>query len=287
MSANASPSILIYGNCQAEAIAHVARFLPSLRDKVRFKIIPFHIVTKQEWQTRYAPEWFADVRALWNQVESGEPTEHRLALQSRLAPDCQVVRFPPYSMLCLWPFAGNDPRVAGAVDYRYPWSDSIAASLADEGLSDDALFDKYIQISSARMPDLERRLRMDVGRWRVTDGLADIQVADWVLNNFRTKELFYTADHLTAWPLGRMLKLLLEQTGLLSGREIFQAQLDADFLLRHYQGQDLEIAPLHPLVAERLGIAYHDPEARYRWHGHEWTYREYILKYIRWEPFLE
>jgi hypothetical protein len=287
MSASARSSILLYGNCQAEAIAHIAHFLPSLRDKIRFKVIPLHIVTKQDWQTRYSPEWFADIRVLWNQVESGEPTEHRSMLESRLPPDCQVVRFPPYNMLCLWPFSGSDPRIAVEVGYRYPWADSIAASLADEDLSDDALFDKYMEISSARMPDLERRLRMDVARWRITDKLADIQVADWVLETFRAKELFYTAGHLTALPLGRMLKLLLEQTGLLSEREIFQARLETDFLLRHNVGQDLEIAPLHPLVAERLGIGYYDPDALYRWHGHEWTYREYILKYIRWEPFLE
>ena len=287
MSDLAKHSILIYGNCQAEAIAHIARFIPSLRDKVRFKIIPLHIVTARDWETRSTAEWFDDVRVLWNQIESGEPTAHRQVLESRIAGDCQIVRFPPYSMLCLWPFSGSDPRIAVDVGYRYPWADSIAASLADEDLPDDALFDKYMEISSARMPDLERRLRMDVARWRVTDGLADIQVADWVLENFRRRELFYTAGHLTALPLGRMLKQLLERTGLLSAAEIFRATVELDFLLSHNKGQDLEIAPLHPLVAERLGIAYYDPDARYRWHGHEWTYREYILKYIRWEPFLE
>ena len=40
------------------------------------------------------------------------------------------------------------------------------------------------------------------------------------------------------------------------------------------------------LVAERLGLTWYDPDQRYRWHGHEWTFRDYLLKYIRWEPYL-
>lgn len=44
---------------------------------------------------------------------------------------------------------------------------------------------------------------------------------------------------------------------------------------------------MHPLVAERFGLTYYDPDACNRWHGHEWTFREYILKYVRWAPFLD
>jgi hypothetical protein len=80
---------------------------------------------------------------------------------------------------------------------------------------------------------------------------------------------------------------LLERTAILSEDEIFRAQRETDFLLRHHVGQDPEVVPLHPLVAERLDIKYYDPAALYRWRGHEWTFREYILKYIRWEPFLD
>ena len=281
------PSVLLYGNCQAEHVAHIAQYVPTLRDKLTFKVIPLHIVTKQDWESRYDASYFADVKVLWNQVESGPKSEHREMLESRMGDGWQVVNFPPFSMLALWPFAGNEPRLATSTDYRYPWTDSIAASLANQDLPDDELFDRYMQITSQKMPDLERRLRMDVGRWRATDELADIKLADWVLENFRDRQIFYTSGHVTAEPLGRLLKQLIERTGLLTDTEIQRARIETDFLLRHYCAQDLEVTPLHPLVAERLGISYYDPDARYRWHGHEWTFREYILKYIRWEPFLE
>jgi hypothetical protein len=280
-------TILIYGNCQGEMLEQIGRFLPGLREKVAFKVIPLHIVTRRDWETRYDDAYFADVSVLWNQVESGAPNEHRLALQSHVKPDWQVVNFPPLSLLCLWPFAGNDPRLPSTTGYTYPWPDSIAASLAGEDLPDDALFARYMQITAERMPDLERRLRMDVARWRTTDALADFPIADWVLENFRTRQIFYTSGHLTALPLARLMHELLDRTAILSDAERSRAKVETDFLLRCHRGQDLEVTALHPLVAERMGIEYYEPDARHRWHGHEWNFRDYILKYIRWEPFLD
>ena len=65
-----------------------------------------------------------------------------------------------------------------------------------------------------------------------------------------------------------------------------QAAAEADLLLRRHGGQDWETVPIHPLVGERLDLAYYDPDHRYRWRGHEWTFRQYILRYIRWAPYL-
>lgn len=281
------PSILVYGNCQAEHIAQIGKFLPSLREKVGFKVIPLHVVTDQEWGTCYDDAYFSDVKVLWNQMEGGAPSAHRLELERRIPPDCQVVRFPPFNMLALWPFTGNDPRLANERECRYPWTDSIAASLSKSNESDDALFAAYMRTSTEKMPDLDRRLRLEVTRWQAADALSDIKIADWVLENFRTTRIFYTAGHLTATPLGLMARKLLERTKLFGEAEIFRAHQEADFLLRDYAGQDLEVVPLHPLVAERLDLTYYDPNARHRWHGHEWSFREYILNYIHWEPYLE
>ena len=79
---------------------------------------------------------------------------------------------------------------------------------------------------------------------------------------------------------------MIARTEGLTAGEILRARQETDFLLRHYRGQDVEMMPIHPLVAERLGLTWYDPDQRYRWHGHEWTFRDYLLKYIRWEPYL-
>lgn len=278
-------SILVYANCQGEELIRTARYMPSLIGQIGFKWIPLHKVRPEDWGRRYGADFMADVEAVWEQVETGPPSQHRQELHRRLPSECQVVRFPPFTALCLWPFAGNDPRLAADPD-RYPWPNSIAATLAAEDLSDDALFERYMELSTNRMPDLERRLRLDVLRWQAVDAVSDVQVAPWVEQYFRDVKLFHTAGHLTAVPLGFMLRQLLERTSIVPGAEQTRLRGEIDTLLRQHDGQDFESVPIHPLVAERLKLQFYDPKARYRWHAHEWTFREYILHYTRWSPYL-
>lgn len=284
------PSILIYGNCQGEHMTHVARRLTDVHEKFDIKVIPPHLVTERDWETRYTESFFTGVRVVWNQTESGEPNMHRRMLESRLPPGCQTVSFPPLILLCLWPFSGSDPRLANSADYVYPWPDSIAASLAPwvtgEDPPDDVLFAEYMRLTTEKMPDLERRLRLDATRARAVDDLADIKMWDWIEENFRTRKLFHTSSHLTALPFAYLVTRLLGLTGDLTPLQIVRAQQEAAFLMRGNHGQIIETVPVHPLIAERMGLTWHDPHGRHRWHSHDWTYREYILKYIRWEPFL-
>ena len=280
-----SRSILIYSNCQGEELIRTGTYMPSLIGHIGFKWIPLHTVTPEDWSTRYDADFMADVEAVWEQVEAGPPSEHRQELHRRLPPGCQIVRFPPYNALCLWPFAGNDPRLA-ADPLRYPWSDSIAAALSTEDLSDDVLFERYMEITTQRMPDLERRLRMDVTRWRAADALSDIHATAWVERHFRDMKLFHTAGHLAAAPIAFMLRQLLQRTAIVQRGQLARLRGEIDMLLRQHDGQDFESVPIHPLVAERLRLRFYDPNARYRWHAHEWTFREYIVRYARWAPYL-
>jgi hypothetical protein len=189
------------------------------------------------------------------------------------------------SALCIWPFAGNDPRLAADPD-RYHWSDSIAAALASENLPHEAAFERYMQISTERMPDLERRLRLDVGRWQATDALSDFKLSEWVQQKFRTTKLFHTMGHLTAEPTRYIFPQLVQRTSAVAHRTS-QSQREIDLLLRYNEGQDHETVPVHPLVAQRLQLRYFDPDARYRWHAHDWTFKEYIIRYINWATYMD
>ena len=190
------------------------------------------------------------------------------------------------SALCLWPFAGNDPRLANDPK-RYPWPDAIGAVLATENMPDDALFEKYLSVSTDRMPDLDRRVRLDLTRWKAADAVADVQAADWVAQHLATARLFHASGHITAEPTRFLMRQLLSRTKVVGDRLAGTAVQETELLLRYHQGQDFESVPIHPLVGERLKLRFYHPEARYRWHGHEWTFRQYILHYIRWADYLD
>lgn len=281
-----SRSILIYANCQGEELLTTGRYMPSLAGRIGFKWIPLHKVTDEDWVTRYGSDFMADVVAVWEQVEAGVETKHRHELKARLPAGLQTVRFPPLSALFMWPFAGNDPRLA-ADPQRYPWPDSVAAMLAPQNLSDDEIFSEYMRITTERMPDLDRRLRLDVARWQASDALSDVKVADWVERSFRDTRLFHTSGHLTAPATEYVLKQLLEHTEALRSLGTARLKAEAAALLHRHCGQDFECVPLHPLVAERLKLRFFDANARYRWHGHLWTLRDYLLHYVRWAPWLD
>lgn len=280
-----SRSILIYANCQGEELQKTGRYMHCMQGRFRFKWIPFHLLNPTDWQDTYDDAFFADVAAVWEQVETGAPSPNRTMLHERLPKDCPVVRFPPFSATCLWPFAGNDPRIASDPD-RYPWPDSVAAVLANEDLTDDAMIEKYMRVTTERMPDLDRRLRMDTARWKASDAAADIPLADWVEKTFRTVNLFYTSGHISAPAVAYLMKQLIGRTPVLQPALARAATAEVGILLRHHSGQDFESVPIHPLVAERLGLRFFRPDATYRWHAHRWNMRQYLVHYIRWTDYL-
>lgn len=284
------PSVLIYANCQGEELLNIGRYLRSMTGRLNFKWIPLHLVTAHDWAGKYGSDFMADVVTVWEQVETGGETHDRATLHERIPRGCPVVRFPPFSATCLWPFAGNDPRHA-TDPTRYPWPDSIASVLAtetsaSETLSDDALFEKYLRITTEKMPDLSRRLRLDVARWRAADAIADIHVADWVETNFREQALFHTGGHVAAAAVTFLMQQLLSHSQILSPNLARTAAGETAMLQRYHTGQDFECVPIHPLVAEKLDLRFYNPDAQYRWHAHNLTFRQYILRYIRWTDYL-
>lgn len=280
-----SHSILIYANCQGEELQKTGRFMQCMAGRLDFKWIPFHLVTEQDWARTYGRDFMADVVTVWEQVETGGLSSNRATLHERIPKNIPVVTFPPFTATCLWPFAGNDPRVARDPE-RYPWPDSVAAVLSTEDLPDDELFEKYLRVTAERMPDLDRRLRLDIARWKAADAIADVKLTEWVEKTFQSVSLFHTSGHITAPAVGYVMKQLLERTSILTPALARAAIADVDVLLRRHTGQDFECVPIHPSVAERLNLRFYDPDATYRWHGHQWTFRQYILHYIRWADYL-
>ncbi|HVY15873.1 MAG TPA: WcbI family polysaccharide biosynthesis putative acetyltransferase [Rhodopila sp.] len=278
-------SILIYANRQGDELKRTGDYMQCLAGVLSFKWLPLHLVSDADWDTLYDGAFFADVETVWEQVEAGEPTPHRERLHARIAGRCPVIRFPPYSGSFLWPFAGDDPRQA--IDpNRYPWPDAVAAQLAGSGLSDDALFERYMRTTEERMPDLQQRLAADVARWTALDAIADLRLGAWVEARFRTTSLFHAPLRVTAPAIAHLMKLLLARTPILPSHLTQAAPAEVDLLLRFHAGQDLETVPIHPGVARRLDLTYYDPNATWRWHSHRWTFRQYMLRYIHWAEYI-
>ena len=75
--------------------------------------------------------------------------------------NARTITFPSLNMLALWPFTGIDHRLKKEPLYpvgRYPWPDYLAAEMDPHGeiVDDEELFQRYMNASAAKMPDLNR-----------------------------------------------------------------------------------------------------------------------------------
>lgn len=286
-------TVLLFGNCQAEYLGRILNRVPSLACRFQFNVVVYHVLDQpgRGWDSVPA-RWFAAPLVVWEQLTNTFEAERR-QFHARLPAGSRTLTFPSFSMLSLWPFLGSDSRQVRERGYpderRYLIADHVAAAIAAEpdaaALSDDALFGRYMARSEREMPDLRRRLAMDEGRWRERDAEADVKVGEYVRQNFRRERLFHDHSHVGAAPLRFLLDRLVE-TLAPHGADLATARAELDRMFDGYAGQEWAQVPLHPLVAERLELEYYRRDETYLWNGNEVSFRDYILRYIRWMPWI-
>ena len=52
-----------------------------------------------------------------------------------------------------------------------------------------------------------------------------------------------------------------------------------------FEGMGSHQHPVHPMVAEAYGLAWWEPDRTWRWYDQQWTFFEYIERYIGYEPW--
>ena len=279
--------ILIYSNCQGIDLIRLLRSSAVLNARLEVRLVQFHLI--DDGGDGLTPDNFKDVDVVWEQMGSDFP-QHREQMHALRPANARTITFPSLNMLALWPFTGIDPRLVKDPLYpvgRYPWPDYVAAELDPRGelLSDDALYDRYMEASSAKLPDLDRRLAMDVARWRERDATCDVKAADHLLETFRTHQLFYSfarpTPHAVRGVLDQLLALTVTDVDLLTRGRASLAQL-----LRFYVGYDMEECPIHPKVAQHFKLEWHDPNGLHRHHSHAFTFKDYIVRYLRYDPYV-
>jgi len=285
---SAKPVLLIYANCQADHLAKVLPRVPEAADQVAVKYLFIHSLEEPglTWDT-YPSDYLDGVTCVWEQISEAFPGP-REELHRRLPSGVRRIRFPALTASMIWPFAAPDPRPSKRNLYMY--GDSIAARLgmrlAGKLVTDDEIFEEYMAVSSRRMPDLDRRLELEEWAWRKRDLESDFAAADYLHANFRRTQLFYEPGRITRDPLLYLMSQLVLATfdGPWSGGAEILAALQQ--LLRYHVGYDTISQPVHPLVAERLKLHWYDPEARYRWFAHDWSFREWVVRCVRFTPYV-
>jgi hypothetical protein len=282
------PVLLIYSNCQGDHIAKLLSRMDCLADEIAVKYLFIHSLEEpgQGWDS-YPDDYMDSVTCVWEQVSEAFPVV-RAEFHRRLPAGVRRIRFPAFTAGMIWPFAGPDPRPSKRCLYLY--GDSVAARIgmrfAGKRITDDEIFAEYMEVSSRRMPDLDRRLELETWAWRKRDLESDISAADYLLANFRTTQLFYEPARITQHLLRYTALALIGETFDARWSKHAQIMASARQLLRYHVGYDTISQPVHPLVAETLKLEWYDPDATYRWFMHDWTFREWVVRCVRLTPYI-
>jgi len=219
----------------------------------------------------------------------GDPNTRR-AIRAALPARCDTRTYSTPTMRCLWPFMGLDSRLVPEPPLynggRYPNTDAVGARLAAlPALSDDALFEAYMALTSDPGLDLDAGLAVDVARWEAEDSRHDIKLTSVMRYLFREQRVF-VAPHERGAPVVREITLQLLRTPmLLNAFDADKMRAAVDHITRNWSASRQEL-PVHPRVAAHFGLNWWSPELRYRLHGNRFTFRDYIVRYIRWSPWM-
>lgn len=279
--------IAVTGYHLANQIAQIFSRIAPLRNKVRVERLDVGM-SADAIQGRLPPRWLESADFYFEESRVGSALV-KDSLRSVLPPDCVVRTFSTSGCHSLWPFRGRDERLVPEPPVynggRYSHTDPIAASLAGLSLTDDALFDAYMELTDAAPLDLDLLLSNDIAQWKTDDRACDVQIAGFIESNFRERQLF-TTPHERAMPIVRdIVRQLAERSGLADrvGTEALTEGLDN--LLNGWRGSHQGL-PVHPRVARHFGLQWWSADMRYRMLGNDFTFREFILRYIRWSPWL-
>ncbi|MFC0408671.1 WcbI family polysaccharide biosynthesis putative acetyltransferase [Roseomonas elaeocarpi] len=295
-AAGAAPRLLVFGGAQARRMAALMRDLPAPAGQ--FDVL--HLDHAAPEQPDAALATGGAPVLLWEQALDASvgaaATAARDRLRASLPMGTPVVRFPTLGFPSLWPFEGQDPRLNRAGDaaqyaggIRYPFTDRIAQAVAAApgaaALPDDALYDLYLERFTPELPRLDRRLAADRARLEWRDRHSDVAVAPFILANFRNRRLFANSRQPSGPLLGEVLRGLLAASADALGLDARAAQNGIDLLTRHRQDDAALEAPINPLVAGHFRLRYGREGERTTQAGTSWTFRDYIVGYMRWRAY--
>jgi hypothetical protein len=262
--------IVIVGNCQAESVHLALSRAPELNRRFLAK---YHFVRLPAHLHEAARRDLEDCGALLIQeIHDWEDYPLREAIRD----GTEIIRFPLLRLVSLWPFDHyNGPRDREAYEREWPnltfeYQDGLLGRLRREIPDPEARFAAYRSLAVDDLIDLERLHRFEARRLLAMDAQFGCAIGRYILENFRKRQLFYTTNH----PNGHVLAMLVDH---------LLAQLGAGERCPPLSGLDemrRSQIPVHPMVAQRLGVEWANERTRYFYGGERITWETYIRRYI-------
>jgi hypothetical protein len=274
-------SVIIYGNCQAEAIVAVLQRNPMLSQLFRFVYVR-SFVHPSDAPAELPPEDLADCVLIAEQHDP-RPFPYR----DRLPADVAAVTFPSVDCNLLWPF--NTPNLYDAPEPpefpfgRFPYGDRIIAGCIQKGMSASEILEYYMDGWDDYKLDMARLRQLEMARMQARDAHCTVKMSEYVFDNIPKRRLYWTSNHpapvlLTELTV-RLVRACFNENAQIEAQADIQGTIAAFFGPRGPLG--VIGVPIHPRVAEFLELEWYDPKERLPYYGDRtMTYRQYFQNLI-------
>jgi hypothetical protein len=274
-------TLIVYGNCQAEAVATILRMDPAARESYRIlylRSFEHPSIGRDELHS----EDVAACGVLWEQHDP-KPFPYRDLLPA----DCVTVKFPAIDFNLFWPFRCANPYDEPELPIfpfgQFPYGDRIVLECVDKGMAPEKIIAHYRDGWDKYGVDLDRLLQLESARLTARDAHCDVKMGEYVMTHFREERLYWTPDH----PSNALLRELMHR--LLKARAdalpaLAELDIDATMLYRLSPEGPLGVisVPIHPRVAEHLGLHWYDLGERHQAYGGvTYSHDEYLEAMIR------
>lgn len=273
------PTVVIYGNCQADATTNVFNKHPGFAERYRAVYYPGYD------HPTLKPGEIPDEDLAGATVLLEQRDQLGFTGRERLPRDIRTVKFPAIDFNLYWPLTSTNPYAnppAGGSGEIFPYGDRVILNCVKKGMKADEILDYYLTGWSSYYVDLHRLAALETARIGLRDSQSDLKFGSLVLGRFRDEQLFWTVNHPTAPLLAEMITRLLA-AAFPSERWTEEAHMEK-FITDcfSWRGPLGKVGvPIHPEVAAYLGLSWYDPNATYMLEsGRLVSYEDYFTELI-------
>jgi hypothetical protein len=277
-------TLIVYGNCQAEAVAYILKQGPKITERYKVLYLPSYDRPNAQELDPVARADISTCALIFEQHD-------RLMFPDRalLPADCVTVTFPSVDFSMLWPFWCRNPYDAPEPPQfwfgRFPYGDRIIVECIKRGMTSEDIIDYYLSAAcwEQNKPSLDRLASLEFARLDTRDAHCHVKMREYVAGRYQSERIFWTINHPTGGVLRDLTEMLLRA---LNGRLPEIAGADVDHLMENVTpGGPLGSlsVPIHPRVAEHYKLSWYDAADRFPWplYVNSYTYEEYFRALIR------
>ncbi|HEX3882915.1 MAG TPA: WcbI family polysaccharide biosynthesis putative acetyltransferase [Stellaceae bacterium] len=264
--------LVLIGNCQCSVLVQAFNQAEALN---RSYLTKYHFVQLQPNLYEFARRDIEDCDVLL--VQDIDLWNH-FPLRDCVRPGAEIIKFPLVRFASLWPFDGwNGPgdREALLLDYpnqMFPFFDGLLARLRREIPDKVERFKAYRELEGIGVVNYRRIHALEERRLLKVDQQYGCRIGEFTLDNFHARRVFHTTVRPNWQGFNLLIRTILKAMGIKD--PVDPLTQGADALLRIPQ------VPVHPKVAQDLGVKWADERTRYLVFGQEMTWEDYIRRYI-------